>query len=85
MTTVYIVQGTHWSQSGSPISAHSTAAAADAQALALLNVMRSEVELPASDCLGAGLESLIEHLYDECLIDGTEPDVWVTPLPLDAA
>lgn len=83
---VWLVEGEHWDQPGRIVSAHTTAGAADAAALALVNTLRGDAALPpshgpASTAL-AELKAELRRQHPGARYD-LECDVWITPLDLD--
>lgn len=87
--TIHIVQAVHFSEPGSPMSAHETRELAEIEALSLVNIMRRSVGLPevANPKLWetALLEAREAHAADiGCPLDEIDEeddgDVWITEL-----
>lgn len=83
---VFIVQGCHWMVPGQRMTAHKTAESAADDALSLVNIMLSDLELPPeASSWEDGLERVRKKLAEMDLVEteaDDQADVWITELPL---
>lgn len=76
-STVYMVEGLHWSTPGRPVHVFATRTRADRKAADLVNSMLEELELEACTDWEEGLARVKAEQMED-----SDVDVWITELPL---